>query len=329
MSKKYLIIGGTGSLGQHLCRHLIKDKNVRVRDITIMSRDEQKQVHMQRDSVFQDCKFIVHDIRDRDGIYDIVKGNDVVINCAAMKHIGKVELDVLEGIKTNLMGTYNVLKAVKRCERPMVYVGISTDKAPEATTMYGATKFLGEGLVRNFADSDVFHEYFCVRYGNVLESKGSVIPKFKELARNNHTIFVTDKRMTRFLMHLDDAVQLIMLTADHVAPTGAITLPVNLPSCNIWDLAGLIVESENSTSDIIEGSISRGEKLHEVLLSQTEIHDFKCLNLSETKNGINFAYIKIPDLSTYRDGVIHSYTSKDKAMTKDQLKRFLQRNGVI
>jgi len=323
--KKTLIIGGTGSLGQHLVEHLL-DSGLFQRKITVMSRDEQK--HFSMSQRWPDINYVVHDIRDRDGIYDVVKDQQVVINCAAMKHIYRCEDDVLEAVKTNVLGLYNVLKAVRRSPRTISFVHISTDKAPEPTTMYGATKMLGEGLVRNFASADNSHYYSCCRYGNVLLSKGSVIPKFIDLSKRGLDLVVTHPHVTRFLMHMDDAVDLIMMAASEEAPSGSVLIPLDLPSCEIYDLAQIVLEKYTITGNknkVVVGKLGRGEKLHEVLLNAEEAYAHNVHEIGKTKSGYPIAYVT----PGHTQSEPMEYSSKTDIMTKDELKVFLEEQGVL
>jgi len=334
--KNFVIFGGTGSLGKEIVKYLIEESKIaQPKEITVVSRDEQKHYAFRMSSLGVNCNNVVHDIRDADSLYDIIKNKDVVINCAAMKHISMCESDCWEAIKTNVHGVYNILKAVQQCERPSVFVNISTDKAPEATTLYGATKFLGEGLIRNFADNDFNHMYYSVRYGNVIMSKGAAFNKFVELAKNNQAIYVTDERMTRFAMLFSEAVELIMLAAIYkAAPSGSIFIPQKLPSFKVMDLAHVIVEELNSDSPVYVGSgISKGEKIHEVLLSQTECYDsnVKSLNyVSKSINHIPMAYVYTQHFE-HRDSNVIEYRSDNEKflMSKEQLREYIRNAKLL
>jgi len=202
--------------------------------ITIVSRDEQKHHIMQQDSKYRLCKYIIHDIRDYDGLEHIVKGNDIVINCAAIKHVSKAQDYVMEAIKTNVMGAYNVLTAVRSVLSGATFVHISTDKAVEPVNYYGATKFLAEGLVKNFSSfyNMSNNAYFSVRYGNVINSTNSVIPKFASLMHKNERIYITHPKMTRFLMTFDDAIDVIMSAC--TARSNVSSIDVDVACLFLW-----------------------------------------------------------------------------------------------
>lgn len=330
-SKKYLIIGGSGSLGQHLVRHLIDTRDVKPRHITIMSRDEGKQHVMQQSKIFKHCQYEIHDIRDSDGLSRIVENNDVVINCAAIKHVSKAQNYVMEAVKTNMLGTYNLLCAVHNSDKLITFVTLSTDKAVEATNYYGATKFLTEGLVKNFARNDPLHRYYSVRYGNVYSSSNSIGVIFERLAKESKTIYITDDRMTRFLMFLEDAVDVVMFACDDM-PTqnGCVLVPLNLPSYYVRDFAEIVVESvPESKSQIKVSKIGSGEKLEETLLNQEEGFVDNIDVFGTTSSGIQVAQILEKDVNRKSVPIVYSSANENLVLTKNQLKEILLHNGII
>lgn len=205
--KKILILGGTGSLGKAFTRMTLE--HYQPRRITIFSRDEQKQDEMRKQD-FR-CEFFLGDIRDRDRLNQAVKGHDYVIHAAALKMVHKGETDPGEFIKTNVTGTMNVARA---CEDAGIEkaVFISTDKAEEPINLYGATKlcaaklWYASNVYKNRSGRPMFS---VVKYGNVMGSRGSVIPLFLEQTREGKPLTITDPNMTRFMFTLEDAVKLI------------------------------------------------------------------------------------------------------------------------
>ena len=329
-NKKILITGGTGSLAKHLIVHLYDKQGVRINDIVVLSRDEQKQHVMQQDWLFKQCKYIIHDIRDYDGLEQIVKGHDIVINCAAIKHVSKAQEYVMEAIKTNIIGTYNVITAVRNKAEHAVFVHIGTDKAVEPINYYGATKFLAEGIVKNFAKRLAYDTnlYFSVRYGNVVNSAGSVIPKFYALVRKSSPVYITHPKMTRFLMTFDDAVDVIMSACRAhpiVEDDGGVFVPLGLPSCYITDLVHIMIKQWDSKSEIIEGTVGSGEKIDEILLNQEENFISNMKVVGKTRSGYDIAYVQCCDQKRAHPNSPYC-SNGPNLLTYMQLEQYLQEN---
>jgi len=250
---KVLITGGTGSLGKALIRRLDAEK------IIVFSRDEFKQSEMAK-SCPGNTRFFLGDVRDRQRLKEVFSGVDIVIHAAALKQVPALEYNPTEAVKTNILGSQNVIAAciesgVKKC------ILISTDKAVNPVNLYGSTKLTAEKL---FMAANAFNKtkFSCVRYGNVIGSRGSVIPLFEKLRRKGVKEFpVTSREMTRFWLTLDEAVDLVFFAIDHKA-TG-IFVP-DVPSMSIVDIA----RSIDPDCLIKEIGIRDGEKVHEVLVSE-------------------------------------------------------------
>jgi UDP-N-acetylglucosamine 4,6-dehydratase len=256
-----LITGGTGSLGRFLVEYLLKQ--TKVRRIAIFSRDEVKQQNM-RIQLKDDSRlrWFLGDIRDLDRLKLAFYGVDFIIHTAALKQVDTGEYNPMEFIKTNILGSQNVIDAsiytgVKRV------VALSTDKASSPINLYGATKLTADKLfvaANNYSFTQ--GSIFCVvRYGNVAGSRGSVIPFFQELAAQNSPIPITDLRMTRFWITVEAAVKFI-INSFEIMTGGELYVP-KIPSMRIVDLARAI----SPTSDLIEIGIRPGEKLHEEMIS--------------------------------------------------------------
>jgi len=249
------ITGGTGSLGNALVPVLAA---VKPKKIIIVSRDENKQHHMAAKFSGIDClRFILGDVRDTDRIKQVFSGVDVVIHAAALKHIPKVEYNPTEAIKTNVIGTMNVVEACLASSVKKAVL-ISTDKAVAPVNLYGSTKLSGEKL---FLAANAYNEtiFSVVRYGNVLASRGSVIETFIKLKDEGVTEFpITDERMTRFWITLEEACNLVLTAIESDKPQ--VHIP-DIPSMKITDVARTI--SPNCTFKIT--GIRPGEKLHESL----------------------------------------------------------------
>ena len=262
--KKILITGGTGSLGQALTQRLL---DMEVETIRIFSRNEHKQIEME--SKFQDerLRFFIGDVRDYQRLEMALEDIDIVFHAAALKHVPKIEYNPFEAIKTNVIGSQNVIDAcLKNNVEKAVCIG--TDKAVSPLNTYGSTKLLMEKLfvaANNYLNREKHQTVFlAVRYGNVLGSSGSVIPKFIEQIKANKPITITDTKMTRFSITMDEALDLI-LNAVTFAKGSEIFVP-KLRAYNIVDIKNVLTELLTDTDEKIIG-IRTGEKLHETLIN--------------------------------------------------------------
>lgn len=264
-----LVTGGTGSFGQHFIRTALAKWNPAA--IRIFSRDELKQTQMERAFDDERLRFFIGDVRDRDRLRRAIGGADVVIHAAALKHVPVCEYNPFEAIKTNILGTQNVAEACIDAHVPRA-VALSTDKAVSPANLYGATKLCAEKL---FVQSNVYAgaddtRLSCVRYGNVVGSRGSVIPLFRDQAGSGE-LSVTDQRMTRFWITLDQAVQLVADCVEHMLG-GEVFVP-KIPSTRVLDLAEVIAPG----LPIRYTGIRPGEKLHESLITPEEARHTKDL----------------------------------------------------
>jgi len=257
-----LLTGGTGSFGHHFTRTALSEWNPAT--IRVFSRDELKQSEMQRSFNDDRLRFLIGDVRDRERLRRAVDGVDIVIHAAAMKQVPACEYNPFEAVRTNILGTQNVA-AVCIDAGISRAVALSTDKAVSPASLYGATKLCAEKL---FVQANVYAgasdtRLSCVRYGNVVGSRGSVIPLFRAQATTGE-LTVTDERMTRFWITLDQAVQLV---ADCVGTMlgGEVFVP-KIPSTRVLDLAEAIAPG----MPVRFTGIRPGEKLHEVLITSDE-----------------------------------------------------------
>jgi UDP-N-acetylglucosamine 4,6-dehydratase len=260
-SKSILITGGSGSLGKALVRQLLDETDVR--RIAIYSRDELKQFHMR--SEFEDdsrLRWFIGDIRDKDRLVRAMHGVDYVVHAAALKQVDTGEYNPMEFIKTNVLGSQNVIEASIDARVSKV-VALSTDKASSPINLYGATKLTADKLfvaANNYSQS--YGTSFCVvRYGNVMGSRGSVIPFFQNLVAEGKPLPITDIRMTRFWISIEDAVKFV-LDSFELMQGGELYVP-RIPSMKIIDL----VKAVSPDSEIVEIGIRPGEKLHEEMIS--------------------------------------------------------------
>ena len=261
--KTILLTGGTGSFGKHFCRTML-DK-YKPKTIRIYSRDELKQHEMR--IAFDDdprLRFFIGDVRDADRLRRAMDGTDYVVHAAALKQVPACEYNPFEAVKTNVHGAQNVIDAAIDTGVKKV-IALSTDKAVNPINIYGATKLCSDKLFvqGNAYAGDKVTRFSCVRYGNVIGSRGSVIPLFKE-QKESGTITITDDRMTRFWITLDAAVELVLKGFKYMEG-GEIFVPI-IPSMRISDLAKAIApECKIKTIGIRDG-----EKLHEALTGEDE-----------------------------------------------------------
>ena len=266
-NKTVLITGGTGSLGQALTKRLLNSK---VKAIRIFSRNENKQVEMESKLHDNRLRFLIGDIRDLPRLYRAFEGVDIVFHAAALKHVPVIEYNPFEGIKTNIIGSQNVIDACLH-EHVKIVVGVGTDKAVSPLNTYGATKLLMEKLfvsANSFLDSQKHKtKFIALRYGNVLGSSGSVLPKFIALSKNKQKITITDANMTRFSLTMDEALDFILEST--FRGNGSEVFVPKLKSYSIMDLKNSVSELVNPTPHTIT-SIRPGEKLHETLINYDE-----------------------------------------------------------
>jgi len=261
--KVVLITGGTGSFGKKFTKILLEGKGPK--KVIIFSRDELKQ-HEMRMAGFDDprLRYFIGDVRDRERLIRAMHGVDIVVHAAALKQVPACEYNPMEAIKTNIMGTSNVVEAALDVGVEKV-LALSTDKAVNPINLYGATKLAAEKLViqSNAYAAGKSTRYSCVRYGNVVGSRGSVVPLFLK-QRASGKVTITDDRMTRFWLSLEQGVHFVIGCIEQMAG-GEVFVP-KIPSTTIVDLAKAI--APEAEIEII--GIRPGEKLHEVLISEDE-----------------------------------------------------------
>ncbi|AEE96759.1 polysaccharide biosynthesis protein [Mahella australiensis] len=332
-NKSILVIGGTGTIGDGIVKKLLKEHNPHV--VRIFSRDEYKQFVMQQElAAYTNVRYLLGDVRDKERLYRAMKGIDIVFDAAALKHVPACEYNPFEAVKTNVLGTQNVIEtAIENGVERVIYT--SSDKAVSPTNTMGATKLLAERLI-SAAD---YHKggdrpIFCaVRFGNVMGSRGSVIPLFQQQIAQQRHITLTHTDMTRFMMSLSQAVDLTLKAAS-MAMGGEIFV-LKMPTVLLSDLASVIIETESSKlavpADDIKTEVTGlrpGEKMYEELMSEAEAE-----RAWETE-GMFIIPPVTHDNGTHYDGVVKVY-SKDyssenkKPLTKEELYRLLQQEELI
>jgi len=332
--KKILIIGGTGTIGQGLVNQLLKQKPKVIR---ILSRDEYKQfiLENQIDNKKQ-IRFLIGDVRDYERVERAMNDIDIVFNLAAMKHVPACEYNPSEAIKTNVVGMENVIKAATANNVECV-IFTSSDKAINPSNSYGATKLLAEKLVQaaNFSKGSAKTKFVAVRFGNVMGSRGSVIPFFKKQIEQKRKITVTDPEMTRFMMTLSQAVELIM-DAGEISIGGEVFI-LKMPVIKLYDLAEIVVEETCSKLNIEKEEVElqtiglrAGERRFEELMTKDESEcAFDLENMYAVVSSINLEFLR-EFYEKYDRARVGSYNSNDEiVLSKEQVRTLLKEEDLV
>jgi len=266
--KKILITGGTGSLGQALTKRLL---NEQVDVVRIFSRNENKQINMESDFDDDRLRFLLGDVRDLPRLERALEDVDIVFHAAALKHVPIIEYNPFEAIKTNVIGSSNVIEACLH-ENVEIAVGVGTDKAVSPLNTYGATKLLMEKLfvtAGNYLDKNRHKtKFLALRYGNVLGSSGSVIPKFIEQIKNGKKISITDPNMTRFSITMDQALEFI-LSSVSISKGSEVFVP-KIKAYKIETLKDAMNELFDNVK-VEKIPVRQGEKYHETMINGDEL----------------------------------------------------------
>ena len=313
-NKKILILGGTGALGKTLIKRYYKNN-----EIIVFSRDEHKQVKLK--NTFTELSYQIGDVKDKDSLLQAINEYEpnIVINTAALKHVPICEENPYESVKTNIIGHRNLIDCIQSSNHKIeTLIFISTDKACKPINVYGMCKAISERLYIDYANKQKDVKVVLCRYGNVLESTGSVIPYFKKLLESGvSSLPITDERMTRFTITLKESVELIDWAYNHTESHGAIVVP-KLKSMFITDLAKVLAKDYGHDDiDLNFVGIRPGEKLHEEMVS-----------LEESMRAKEYdKYFMITDDKISDD--IWSLSSDNSLMDYDEINGFLKEKGVI
>ncbi|MCD4824907.1 MAG: polysaccharide biosynthesis protein [Phycisphaerae bacterium] len=279
--KRILVTGGTGSMGKVLVRRILSGEMGTPQKVIVFSRDEAKQHHMRMsylhkqaatDEVIfnnfrQALEFRIGDVNNYDEVCSAVRGVDIVANAAALKQVPTCEYFPLQAVRTNCLGPANIVRAIREHGFPVeTVIGISTDKACKPVNVMGMTKALQERILLSANVLIPDTRFICVRYGNVLASRGSVIPLFHDQIRNGGPVTITVPEMTRFLLSINQAVDLVFAALQN-ANAGEIYVPI-IPATTVYDLAKALVGDRDM--EIKEIGIRPGEKMHEIMISEEE-----------------------------------------------------------
>lgn len=265
--KRIVVTGGTGSFGTSFIRSILP---LRPKEIVVLSRDENKQGSMKLEFAQMPLRFVLGDVRDYESVRHVMRGVDIVVHAAALKWIPEVESNVWEGVKTNVIGTHTVIQAALDAGVQKV-VALSTDKAVEPVNAYGMGKALQERLMATANSDNAITKtvFVSTRYGNVLGSRGSVVPLFRGLIDAGKPLTVTDPSMTRFVLTLQESTELIFTALEE--GVGGEVFVRNIPSHSMQDLVEVMLESApGAKSKVVQIGPRPGEKTHETLISEAE-----------------------------------------------------------
>lgn len=318
-NKVVLVTGGTGSFGKKFIETLQKD--YQPAKIIVFSRDELKQ-HEMREAGFNqpNLRYFLGDIRDRDRLRRALNGVNIVVHAAALKQVPACEYNPMEAIKTNILGSSNVIDASIDAGVERV-IALSTDKAVNPVNLYGATKLAAEKLFvqSNYYAGGMNTRMACVRYGNVVGSRGSVVPVFLK-QRKNGVVTITDDRMTRFWISLESGVQFVIRCAERMQG-GEVFVP-KIPSMKLVDLAAQI--APEAAIKVI--GIRPGEKLHEVLISDDEARstiELDDMFVVQPPNAPWFGRAWEKQGKTLPDGYRYASDTNSEWMTTDQIREMI------
>jgi len=335
--RRILITGGTGSLGKVLVRRLLSGELGMPQKVIVFSRDEAKQHFMRMEYLQKKAatdeviyknlerilEFRIGDVRDYHSVCGALQDVDVVFNAAALKQVPTCEYFPFEAVQTNIAGPENIVRAIQELRLPIdTVVGVSTDKAAKPVNVMGMTKAIQE---RIFIQANIRcpqTRFICVRYGNVLASRGSVIPLFHEQIRRGGPVTITTADMTRFLLSLDQAVDTIF-AAVRGAQKGEMYIP-RVPSARVVDIVNALVGSRRIET-VITG-IRPGEKVHEILVSEEEKY--------RTVDRGNYYSIQpiLPELKlspTLETTLEDEYSSADNVMNLQEVEELLRKHHLM
>ncbi len=331
--KRILITGGTGSLGEVLTRRLLRGGEGVPATVTVFSRDEAKQHYMRLEFMHRNAatdevifensaqrlRFMIGDVRDYASVLRAASDADIIFSAAALKQVPSCEYYPWEACRTNIEGAVNLVRAISESDLPVeTVVGISTDKACKPVNVMGMTKAIQE---RVYIDGNLHHpktRFICARYGNVLASRGSVVPLFLDQIAAGGPVTITTAEMTRFLLTLDDAVDTIFAAVRSGAP-GETYIP-RCASAKMTDLAAHLIGGRKIET-VITG-IRPGEKIHEILLSEEE-----AMRTVHGQEGYFAVQAMLPELAGPVDvpALVGEYSSADQLMSPEELAIFLKR----
>lgn len=324
--KKILITGGTGSIGSELVRQIL---NYEPEIIRIFSRDETKQLQLYYELKQHQKKlrFLIGDVRDKERLLRAIEEIDIVFHAAAMKHVPACEFNPFEAVKTNVLGTQNLIEAALD-EEVEKLISISTDKATSPSNTMGATKLLSERIVSaaNYYKGKRKTIFASVRFGNVMGSRGSIIPIFKQQIKEGGPVTITEWETTRFMMSISQAVYLVLKAA--VLAKGGEVFILKMPTFKIKDLIEVMIEElaprynlDPKKIEIVKIGLRPGEKIDEALMTEEE---------KKVAEDLGDMWAIHSYLGVLMQPTTATYTSKDeKCLTKEEIREFLIKENLL
>ena len=318
--KILLITGGTGSFGTAVLKRFLQTE---IKEIRIFSRDEEKQHRMRQEYRDGRIKYFIGDVRDKNSLDFVMNESDYIFHAAALKQIPSTESFPMEAVKTNIIGTDNVLEKAIQYKIKKV-ICLSTDKSVYPISAMGISKSMMEKIIvaRSRMSNDTV--ITCARYGNVMASRGSVIPLFVNQIKKGEAITVTDPQMTRFMMSLEDAVELVIFAFNQGKP-GDIFVQ-KAPSATIGQLAASLNSIFESNSEVISIGKRNGDKLHETLVTTEEFQKAEDLGnyYRIPADPLNLSYSPIPLIKNSENTGMAGYQSNQtKLLSDNELKKLL------
>ncbi|MDD2635459.1 MAG: polysaccharide biosynthesis protein [Bacteroidales bacterium] len=326
--KTLLITGGTGSFGNAVLKQFLKSD---IKEIRIFSRDEKKQDEMRQYYSNNKLRFLLGDVRDLDSLYEATKDVDFLFHAAALKQVPSCEFFPMQAVQTNILGAANVLEAAYRNNVSKAVV-LSTDKAVNPINAMGITKAMMEKvMIAKSRNLNPENQVFCgTRYGNVMGSRGSVIPLFINQIKEKKSITITDPEMTRFIMSLDESVELVKFAFKNAVPGDMFVQKA--PACTILNLALALKEIFNSRSEIKIIGTRHGEKMHETLCNREEMT--KAIDLGSfyriPSDNRDLNYSLYFEEGTEKNKIVEAFTSHNSAqLNVDELISLLMKLDFI
>jgi UDP-N-acetylglucosamine 4,6-dehydratase len=329
-NKTILVIGGTGYLGQAIVQEVLKYNPLKV---IIFSRDELKHFNSSRALNNPKIVNIIGDIRDYESILHASRGVDIVFHVAALKRMDILESNVFEAVKTNILGSLNIFSAcvINKVDKMLF---ISTDKACSPINTYGASKFISEKIFTHYDKKRISTKFMAVRFGNILESTGSVIPFFTEKIQKGEDIPLTDERMTRFIINKEEAVNLIF-NALRYGMGGEIFIK-KLPALKVTDLIEILKRKYKAHNAIKIIGLRPGEKIHESLINESEIVrtiEFNDCFIIQPSINQTSAYTENPPIYLIHGKLVETslqdYSSQYEVISQEALAALFSKLGLL
>lgn len=335
--KRVLVTGACGTVGTALIEKIVAGDFGAVSELVGIDNNESELFFTQQRFGGGNSHFYIRDIRDFDGVRNVMEGVDIVFHSAALKHVGLCEMSPNDAISSNILGLQNLIKAAT-CAQVKRFIFTSSDKAVNPTNVMGTSKLMGERLVSaaNNSRENKGTIFSSTRFGNVLGSRGSVIPIFKNQILEGKDVTLTSREMTRFIMTIEEAANLVLDSGEKAV--GGEVFITKMPVCRIEDIANVMIDvlrERNSIKDdinVVEIGVNPGEKLYEELMSLEEMHrsvetQKYFIVIPAFKNMYNYDY-NYSDLVT--ETVDNPYNSSEEpAMQPEELKAYLLENEII